>query len=1029
MKAFANNQPQFPKETDAPDGYARSFGQPRKKETRANISAARKSQCQPWRQDSTNHGFRLGLESVHQLRFGSYGKQTSNHSVLDQWRFLWIQLNLLVIRFGLVVLLLTGCLLFLAEWTLNQLIDRTKSLSNFNSGQDRPFQPVRRAQELMKEAQEDGDSPRIKRSEERESTLVTSMDSSALPLGDASLPQNLSSFSQLRETSTALSDESSEPEMNPTVPGLQPVATMVSDTTDGLEGTPGASDPSSSQPGIAIPVDRLESLFRKQMPPPGSAGMPYFSGANVTEFLERYEETCEDYDLSEPDKILRVPRYCDSYRKDLIKALPEWKSKGSWAKLVKAMKSEFREHDLQQIRDSMTFLNEFVMAKRTPADLKGYVRLYTQVADSLVYRKVLSEVDQGRLFLIGLPQSVRDKVIKHFKVDDLDPDTYRNYSTFRDFVLKATKSEQTIQALQLQKEPTPAYTREIQGLVREQSTTPVVTEADKKKPVVLPFTTLTPSNDEVSKLAQRLESITLFQTNLASRVEKGEQLLRDRTVAPQHIQQGQVRPGYSEQDGRNNVDLSGSVSVNAISAYGGRTGSCIYCENKFNVEWHQYRDQCPIFTHHVQNQVVHLNDFGKYCVGPRRLDAEPLRKRVGQTWAGEVKLKTIGTEWDEDLDRRRQFQENPRNDQTTRSPAAYNPTPSTSTPSQVVQNPEKLNQGNGGRIINLIKFGGELLVDKEDDVEVNAVSKTRQPFPTRISKRTQREQDYGTLLNRATQESGTMVAEDPMDTQAEDTVEPEVVSEGVTITKRVAKPRVREKYIDPYTTIEKKKLAVDNFMEQSITIKIGDLVAMDASLNKLFNQKVPLVPAHGGNRVEIRDVPEHAVTPQEVFGRPPLNMSAVQNVKNIIRHCPSLAMKTPRVETTINNCVRAPAMIDCGAEVNIISKTTADAAKLTILNEKVMTFSTITGDRFEFAGYIKDVEVDIGGIKNHTDFFVVETPTQVLLGMPFILESQMSFKYPGEGLMEAVLYNQERKQYGSVLVAGDETEIEVPVKE
>ena len=45
----------------------------------------------------------------------------------------------------------------------------------------------------------------------------------------------------------------------------------------------------------------------------------------------------------------------------------------------------------------------------------------------LVDKKVLSEVDRGRLFLLGLLKQVREKVVGKYKVDDIKLETYSYY--------------------------------------------------------------------------------------------------------------------------------------------------------------------------------------------------------------------------------------------------------------------------------------------------------------------------------------------------------------------------------------------------------------------------------------------------------------------------------------------------------------------------------------------------------------------------------------------------------------------------
>ncbi|CAL3966155.1 unnamed protein product [Diplocarpon coronariae] len=77
--------------------------------------------------------------------------------------------------------------------------------------------------------------------------------------------------------------------------------------------------------------------------------------------------------------------------------------------------------------------------------------------------------ERGRLFLLGLPTGLRNKIIKHFKVDERDPVTYAQFEDFSTFALKADLSERTIEAMEKEKEPTSSFTKDLKSLVQEHS--------------------------------------------------------------------------------------------------------------------------------------------------------------------------------------------------------------------------------------------------------------------------------------------------------------------------------------------------------------------------------------------------------------------------------------------------------------------------------------------------------------------------------------------------------------------------------
>jgi hypothetical protein len=66
-----------------------------------------------------------------------------------------------------------------------------------------------------------------------------------------------------------------------------------------------------------------------------------------------------------------------------------------------------------------------------------------------VVRKVLSEVNQGRLFLIGLLKKIREHLVIEFKVDNIKLETYLKFEDFLFAVYKVAKSSLTSQALEL----------------------------------------------------------------------------------------------------------------------------------------------------------------------------------------------------------------------------------------------------------------------------------------------------------------------------------------------------------------------------------------------------------------------------------------------------------------------------------------------------------------------------------------------------------------------------------------------------
>jgi len=66
-----------------------------------------------------------------------------------------------------------------------------------------------------------------------------------------------------------------------------------------------------------------------------------------------------------------------------------------------------------------------------------------------VVRKVLSEVDQGYLFLIGLLKKIRERLVIEFKINNIKPETYLKFEDFLLTIHKVAKSSLISQALEL----------------------------------------------------------------------------------------------------------------------------------------------------------------------------------------------------------------------------------------------------------------------------------------------------------------------------------------------------------------------------------------------------------------------------------------------------------------------------------------------------------------------------------------------------------------------------------------------------
>jgi len=122
------------------------------------------------------------------------------------------------------------------------------------------------------------------------------------------------------------------------------------------------------------------TVYHFRMPRPGEAGALYFDKANVTEFLRRWEEECEEVGYTDQQKCTKLPAYCAEDIRIAIKSMVGYEIK-SWETMAGEMRDLFRTYDRPlYTRES---LNELV-AKGQGADLKLYVVTYAAMSNELV---------------------------------------------------------------------------------------------------------------------------------------------------------------------------------------------------------------------------------------------------------------------------------------------------------------------------------------------------------------------------------------------------------------------------------------------------------------------------------------------------------------------------------------------------------------------------------------------------------------------------------------------------------------------
>ena len=77
----------------------------------------------------------------------------------------------------------------------------------------------------------------------------------------------------------------------------------------------------------------------------GTPDTPYFEKTNISEFIERFEDMYDNYQVRDKNKIKRVPRYYTQIINQFVKKIKKYQDK-NWGKLKKKLKKKYRADNI-----------------------------------------------------------------------------------------------------------------------------------------------------------------------------------------------------------------------------------------------------------------------------------------------------------------------------------------------------------------------------------------------------------------------------------------------------------------------------------------------------------------------------------------------------------------------------------------------------------------------------------------------------------------------------------------------------------
>src|SRR6266536_3586413 len=186
------------------------------------------------------------------------------------------------------------------------------------------------------------------------------------------------------------------------------------------------------------------------MPLPGTPGILYFEGANISDFIERFEDICDDYQVRDKNKIKRVPRYYTQVISQFVKGIKKYQDE-DWGKLKKELKKEYRADNITQQMNTRQFLETLINKPRGIKEAANYCRQYATISRKLKTAGKLDEYTQYQLFVRGLPDKTRKEIFLHHYIDP-DGETAPQFKKMLKMATNITVSERRMQEFIKKKE-------------------------------------------------------------------------------------------------------------------------------------------------------------------------------------------------------------------------------------------------------------------------------------------------------------------------------------------------------------------------------------------------------------------------------------------------------------------------------------------------------------------------------------------------------------------------------------------------
>jgi len=814
--------------------------------------------------------------------------------------------------------------------------------------------------------------------------------------------------------------------------------------------TSGADDPQQKEdkghevhlpvPGEAVgpppptgpPMERDKVYVMAQpMPAPGTPGTPYFTGQNVSQFIEQYERLCVRHHVTDNEKHQGLPEYCDYWIGTWIRSLPEF-AIGNWMELVRKLRTDYRGSDYFRQVETVEFLEAYVLQCRNnpPSSIREYCRQFTLISQKVTEAGNLENRERGYWFARGLPFEYRRHAMTKTGADPDRRESF-NFHLLRRAVEDRLNSHEGADRLSIMN-PEEQGLRQLVGQFRDQQ--PAVTsqrDAALRPPVVSQLgesastrRTTQETDPELEKLTDQLRKLNLGTVELAGvassmpfldRIRQDPirytQLLnrasmRQEQMGPQPaLNNNRPQPPYEGAPRERYEPGSGRYrGPGNFGAYQAQAQTCYGCGGS-----HRFIDQCPQLQELIRRGFLHVNENNRICAGTRERPGNTIpylpsdnRIQFLKDWLRQnanidpdapvtgVQPKAASVELVESSDAESEEELGESWEDVYQVESICVDSVGAATQSQPVL-----------RSYNLRRPQGEVRVTKQPSGQRPATVRNVRPGGhVQIAPRPQQQ---------ALQPPSSSDEVDEMN-HTEQPRQTEQIADATTTAKAPRSKPVRMMDILK-GNVPSPTVMADKILSKTIEVTVGDCLVYMPEVARLFFKPLP-PPLAEPYRQKQEDVKASVSSAHLTFHADQAGLTTAE-VDQIEREAGFVRFRRrcPKVEAQIGDG-RAKCLIDSGAELNLIRESVALRHGLPISSLPPQLqgarLTSANGTQSEFIGLVHAVPVVIGDVSISTTFIAVgEMSHEVILGEPWSVRARLATKRTATGQVSCIIQSED----------------------